>query len=207
MTLGFDEKPNLKNRALHIDQLTDLELISAYQQNGDKELVGLLFKRYMPLVYGVCLKYLKEREASRDMTMQVFEKLLLRLEDQEIVNFKSWLHVLTKNECLMLLRKQSSQNEKAQVLNGTAFMELSIAEHPEDEALDDDVEKLGTCIDKLNTEQQQCIKLFYLDKKCYQEVCDQTGYDMKKVKSYLQNGRRNLKLCIEKLRGQEEQTY
>ncbi len=197
----------MKRRTLNIDQLTDLELISTYQRNKDKELVGLLFKRYMPLVYGVCLKYLKEREAAKDMTMQVFEKLLLRLEDQEIKNFKSWLHVLTKNECLMLLRKQSSQNEKAQIVNGTDFMELSIATHHEDEALDEDVEKLGTCIDRLNEEQQQCIKLFYLDKKCYQEVCDQTGYDMKKVKSYLQNGRRNLKLCIEKLRGQEEQTY
>lgn len=207
MTLGFGEQPNLKNRALHIDQLTDLELLSAYQRNKDKELVGLLFKRYMPMIYGVCLKYLKEREASKDMTMQIFEKLLSRLEGQEIVNFKSWLHVLTKNECLMLLRKEASRNERAQMANGTAFMELSIAEHPEDEGLEEDIEKLDTCIDKLNTEQQQCIKLFYLDKKCYQEVCDQTGYDMKKVKSYLQNGRRNLKLCIEKLRGQEERTY
>ncbi|MBO3700547.1 RNA polymerase sigma factor [Roseivirga sp. E12] len=197
----------MKRRTLNIDQITDLELISAYKRSKDKELVGLLFKRYTPLVYGVCLKYLKERESSKDMTMQVFEKLLLRLEDQDIVNFKSWLHVLTKNECLMLLRKQSSQSERAQIVNGTDFMELSIAAHHEDEGLEEDVEKLGTCIDGLNEEQQECIKLFYLDKKCYQEVCDLTGYEMKKVKSYLQNGRRNLKLCIEKLRGQEEQTY
>lgn len=197
----------MKRRTINIEQLTDLELISVYQRSKDKELVGLLFKRYTPLVYGVCLKYLKEREASKDMTMQVFEKLLLRLESQDIVNFKSWLHVLTKNECLMLLRKQSSQNEKAQIVNGTDFMELSIAAHHEDEGLEEDVEKLGPCIDGLNDEQQECIKLFYLDKKCYQEVCDLTGYEMKKVKSYLQNGRRNLKICIEKLRGQEERTY
>lgn len=197
----------MKKSTLNIDQLTDLELISAYKRSKDKDLVGLLFKRYMPLVYGVCLKYLKDREAAKDMVMQVFEKLLLNLHNQEIQNFKSWLHVLTKNECLMLLRKQASQNEKAQVVNGTDFMELSIAAHHEDAGLEEDVEKLGTCIDGLNEEQQQCIKLFYLDKKCYQEVCDQTGYEMKKVKSYLQNGRRNLKLCIEKLRGQEERTY
>lgn len=197
----------MKKSTLNIDQLTDLELISAYQRSKDKELVGLLFKRYMPLVYGVCLKYLKDREPAKDMVMQVFEKLLLNLHNQEVQNFKSWLHVLTKNECLMLLRKQSRLNEQSESINGSQLMELSIVAHHEDEGLEEDVNKLETCIQKLNLEQQECIKLFYLEKKCYQEVCDQTGYEMKKVKSYLQNGRRNLKLCIEKLRGQEERTY
>lgn len=197
----------MKKSTLNIDQLTDLELISAYKRSKDKELVGLLFKRYMPLVYGVCLKYLKDREAAKDMVMQVFEKLLLNLHDQEVQNFKSWLHVLTKNECLMLLRKQSRLNGQSESINGSQLMELSIAEHHEDEGLEEDVNKLETCIQQLNLEQQECIKLFYLEKKSYQEVCDKTGHEMKKVKSYLQNGRRNLKLCIEKLRGQEERTY
>lgn len=197
----------MKKSTQNIDQLTDLELISAYKRSKDKELVGLLFKQYMPLVYGVCLKYLKDREAAKDMVMQVFEKLLLNLHNQEIQNFKSWLHVLTKNECLMLLRKESRKYGQTQSINGVEFMELSIAAHHEDENIEEDVSKLETCIGRLNEEQQACIKLFYLEKKCYQEVCEQTGHEMKKVKSYLQNGRRNLKLCIEKLRGQEERTY
>ncbi len=197
----------MKKSTLHIDQLTDLELISAYHRSEDKELMGTLFKRYMPLVYGICLKYLKERAAAQDMTMHVFEKLLANLKKQEVQNFKSWLHVLTKNECLMLLRKESRKNGQTQSINGVDFMEISIAAHHVDENLEEDVSKLETCIGKLNEEQQTCIKLFYLDKKCYQEVCEQTGHEMKKVKSYLQNGRRNLKLCIEKLRGQEERTY
>lgn len=197
----------MKSDYTHIEQLTDLEIITLYKQDGDKKSIGLLFKRYMTLVYGVSLKYLKNREASQDMTMQVFEKLLLNLKTQEVLSFKSWLYVLTKNECLMFLRKHSRRNGQTETINGESFVELSIAVHHEEEDLAEDVNKLETCIEKLNKEQQHCIKLFYIEKKCYQEVCDITGYEMKKVKSYLQNGRRNLKLCIEKLRGQEEQTY
>ena len=196
----------MKSRSLNIDQLTDLELVAAYQRSLDKELVGILYKRYMTLVYGVCLKYLKERESAKDMTMQVFEKLLKNLQAQEVSNFKSWLYVLTKNECLMLLRKEARING-FDTLNGQVFMESSVRGHHEDEALEDDLSQLETCIGKLNDAQKQCIQLFYLEKKCYQEICESTGYEMKKVKSYLQNGRRNLKLCIEKLREQEERTY
>ncbi|MFY0592508.1 MAG: sigma-70 family RNA polymerase sigma factor [Roseivirga sp.] len=161
----------------------------------------------MTLVYGISLKYLKERSTAQDLTMQVFEKLLSSLKTQEIGNFKSWLYVLTKNECLMHLRKQKRLNGQVESLNDVDFMELTIATHHEEEGLEEEVGKLDRCIEKLKNEQQRCIKLFYIKKKCYQEVCDITGYELKKVKSYLQNGRRNLKLCIEKLREQEEQTY
>jgi len=197
----------LKTDDSNIEQLTDLEIITFYKESADKKSVGILFKRYLTLVYGVSLKYLKEREAAQDMTMQVFEKLLLNLKNQEVLNFKSWLFVLTKNECLMFLRKHSKRNGQTQSINDEGFMESSISAHHEEEGLDENIDKLAPCVEKLNDAQQQCIKLFYLEKKCYQEVCDVTGFEMKKVKSYLQNGRRNLKLCIEKLRGQEEQTY
>ncbi len=197
----------MKKTSTDIAQLTDLEIVTLYKQSEDKDTVGTLFKRYMSLVYGVCLKYLKEREPAKDMTMQVFEKLLTNLKSQQIQNFKSWLYVLTKNECLMFLRRNARLNGKTDTINGTQLMELSVATHHEDEQLNEDIDKLESCIGNLGIEQQQCIKLFYLEKKCYQEVCEITGYEMKKVKSYLQNGRRNLKLCIEKLREQEEQTY
>lgn len=196
----------MKARSLNIDQSTDLEIISQYKRTLNKELIGVLYKRYMALVYGVCMKYLKDREQAKDMTMQVFEKLLENLQHQQVTNFKSWLYVLSKNECLMSFRKQSRINGFESV-NGQAFMETPAHLHHEHETLEDDISQLETCIGKLNDAQKECIKLFYLEKRCYQEICELTGYDMKKVKSYLQNGRRNLKLCIEKLRGQEEQTY
>ena len=196
----------MKNKISNIDQLTDLEIIKIYQADGDKKFVGALFKRYMPLVYGICLKYLKERETAKDLTMQVFEKLISNLKTQDIQNFKSWLYVLSKNECLMFLRKETRQKGLLSN-NADEFMELSLPQHLNEEPVTADVDKLETCIGCLNQEQQHCIKLFYLEKKCYQEICDITGYEMKKVKSYLQNGRRNLKSCIEKLREKSEQTY
>lgn len=187
----------------NIAQLSDDELINLFQEKGENEVIGELYRRYMSLVYGLCLKYLKDREAAKDMTMQIFEKLLGRLKDQKVEHFKSWLYVLSKNECLMSLRKQKSQGH--QIENGDAIMEIASAMHHETEAypLESDLTKLESCIDRLNIEQKACVRLFYLEKKCYQEVVDLTGFDLKKVKSYLQNGRRNLKICVENLREQE----
>lgn len=186
----------------HIAQKTDLELILLYKEQDDPKLLGVLYKRYMPLVFGVCLKYLGERELAKDTTMQVFEKLLLSLKNHEVENFKSWLHVLTKNECLMLLRKQKRQTEK---INGELVMEFSLAQHHnnEPEELEHDLGKMDECMERLNNEQKTCIKLFYLEKKSYQQIVEQTDFELKKVKSHIQNGRRNLKICIEQLREQE----
>lgn len=186
-----------------IAQKTDLELIFAYQENQDNRWLGELYKRYMSLVYGVCLKYLKDRDAAQDMVMQVFEKLLSQLQNQKVENFKSWLYVLTKNECLMLLRKQKSQGHSVE--NGEAVMEIALAVHHDTEAnaLESDLTKLEDCIGKLNEEQKVCVQFFYIEKKSYLEVVELTGFDLKKVKSYIQNGRRNLKICVENLREQE----
>jgi RNA polymerase sigma factor (sigma-70 family) len=189
----------------HIEQLTDLELVNSFKKNREKSVLGVLYKRYMSLVYGLCLKYLKDRAAAQDMTMQVFEKLINDLHKHDVANFKSWLYVMAKNECLMFLRSQNRQKvHSTENLNGHV-MEIPAAVHHEDEnALEADLTKLETCISQLNDEQQQCIKLFYLERKCYQEVSDQTGFALKKVKSFIQNGRRNLKICVETLREQEQ---
>ena len=186
----------------HIDQYSDLELIDLFKKEGDNFYVGILFKRYTHLVFGVSLKYLKEQEQAKDITMQVFEKLLKDLKDHQIQNFKSWLHVLTKNECLMYLRKQKNLGiDKSVEITGNDFMEFGIAaHHVNDDGLENDLVQLENCIRKLKNEQKIAIKLFYLDKKCYDEICDGTGFDLKKVKSYIQNGRRNLKICIENSR-------
>ena len=167
-------------------------------------MVGELYKRYAHLVFGLCMKYLKSEPAAKDMAMQVFEKLLLKLADQEVENFKSWLYVLTKNECLMQLRKEKvNGNQRFLPLEGGHFMENDLMEHPDTEdLLEQDLTKLETCIGKLKQEQEICIRLFYLEKKSYQEIEASTGYALKKVKSYIQNGKRNLKICVESLREQ-----
>ena len=175
--------------------------IARFRKKGDLEDLGKLYERYMHLVYGVCLKYLKDRDASQDAVMQIFEKLILELPKREIENFKPWLHVITKNYCLMQLRTQKSQlaHREKIVESADIFMESSYEMHHNNETvLDQDITALKKCIDELKDEQKECIKLFYLEECCYQEIADQTNFEIKKVKSFIQNGKRNLKICMDK---------
>ncbi|MFN0292903.1 RNA polymerase sigma factor [Pedobacter helvus] len=178
----------------------DLSLVAAYQESGDLEVLGELYNRYMHLVYGVCFNYFKDEEQSKDAVMQIFEELVKKLRIHQVQNFKSWLHVLTRNHCLMALRKSSK--------NPMVTLEENFVENDDFVHLDIDDTKetqltiMEKCMETLSEEQRKSVDLFYLQEKCYKEVADITGYDMLKVKSYIQNGKRNLKICIEKNSGQ-----
>lgn len=176
--------------------LADKELIDAYKQSGDAGYVSTLYQRYMDLVFGVCLKYLKDAEKSKDAVMDIYEELNRKLKLHEVENFKGWLHVLARNHCLMQLR--SPRNLKTTEFN-TEFMQSGQITHLENEALEkeENFRKLEECMEQLTMEQQESIKLFYLEKKCYNEIATITGYEWNKVRSYIQNGKRNLKICIE----------
>jgi len=179
---------------------SDELLISRFQESGDLELLGSLYEKYMHLVYGVCLKYLKDREASQDATMQIFEKLIVELPKRDVLNFKPWLHVITKNHCLMQLRseKARSARQKKIVTEQDFFVENTHELHLNSEqVMEHDLEVLKLCIERLKDEQKECVKLFYLQEKCYQEISVDLQIDLKKVKSYIQNGKRNLKICME----------
>jgi RNA polymerase sigma-70 factor (ECF subfamily) len=176
--------------------LSDVELIEQYKKVDDVGLVGTLYNRYMTLVYGVCLKYLKDREESRDAVMQIFEKLLINLKEHEIIHFKSWLYVTSRNHCLMILRARKGRHFEE---ISSDFMEneqlLHLQEEPE---METNLTKLEKCIEQLVAEQKHCVTLFYMQQKCYKEIVQITGFDDNKVKSYIQNGKRNLKLCMER---------
>jgi len=180
---------------------TDEELLIEFRSGGDLEVLGELYSRYMHLVYGVCLKYLKVREESQDAVMQIFEKLIIEIPKHNIENFRSWLHVVTKNYCLMQLRSDKSQSERINewINEHDVFMETVTDLHPLDEDNDSKVmdRALEDCIEKLKEEQKKCIRQFYFDNRCYNEISADLKMDVKKVKSYLQNGKRNLKLCLE----------
>ncbi len=181
-------------------ELTDEQLIAAYQSTGDLNQLGRLYQRYMHLVYGVCLKYLKNREDAQDAVMGIFEKLSRELKDKEVELFKPWLYVVSKNYCLMQLRHQKSVQQKEKEFQNSEllFMENPSAVHLNDEwepeAMDD---RLQECLQKLRLQQRQCIELFYFEELCYQDISLQLKLDLKKVKSYIQNGKRNLKICLE----------
>lgn len=179
----------------NIQSFTDNELITKYKKTSDNSLVGELYKRYSHLVYGVCLKYLKNEEESKDAVLQIFEKLLTDLKKHEIDNFKSWLHSVARNHCLMFLRKQQTQLKRVNEYEATYQHEETFAapfavhEKEENEVM---LTKLEQAMTELKEEQRICIELFFLKEKCYNEVADITGYEIKKVKSYIQNGKRNL---------------
>ena len=188
----------LKN--IPTNELPDKELVNLYRSSGNMDVLAVLFQRYMDLLYGVCLKYLKQPETAKDAVMQIFEELVAKLPKHEVDNFKSWLYTLAKNHCLMQLRTpknlkttefkpDSMQLEEEVHLNGIQLRE-------------ENLQKLERCLETLSIEQKKSVELFYLQNKCYKEIADATGIEWNKVRSFIQNGRRNLKICMEQ--GKEE---
>lgn len=180
-------------------------LLKEFQDNGNLDTLGKLFEKYIHLVYGVCLKYLKDREDSKDAVMAIFELLADKIQNFEIKNFKSWLYVTTKNHCLMELRKKGTFDRLLEKTEHESFVEFDpFVHHPNDtnSFLNG---KLQDCIAQLKEKQRKCVELFYLQEKCYQEIAVQLNIGLKEVKSSIQNGKRNLKICLEKHNEEQEQ--
>lgn len=183
------------------NHFSDNELITEYKTTKNNVFVGILYKRYSHLVLGLSLKYLKDIDESKDAVMQIFEKLLTDLLRHNIEYFKSWLYTLSKNHCLMILRTRQSRLKKEIDLqvNADSFMETESNLHLN---TTDEKEKQYTLLEKaieeLNEGQKKCIELFYLKEKSYNEIVDLTGYNLNEVKSFIQNGKRNLKIKLEK---------
>lgn len=178
---------------------TDEELLSKYRYSRDIALLGALYSRYMDLVYGVCLKYFDDPARSQDAVMNIFEELVNKLHRHEVANFKSWLYTLAKNHCLMQLR--SVKNKPLLELNTELVQsgeEMHLTGIMENEQ---SLDALHKCIDTLSAEQKSGITLFYLEEKSYKEISQLTGTDAGRVRSLIQNGRRNLKICMDKQTG------
>ncbi|MBP7389012.1 MAG: sigma-70 family RNA polymerase sigma factor [Chitinophagales bacterium] len=177
----------------------DEELVHRYRNSHETIYIGELYQRYTHLVYGVCMKYFRNEAEAEDATMQIFEKLIAELKKHHITAFKPWLHIVVKNFCMMEFRKQGNT---AKLHNNLKNDAKNSVENTEEDRLREAQEKefvlkhLKEGIDELKPEQRECIELFYLKECSYQEVSRITGYDMKEVKSYIQNGKRNLKNYI-----------
>jgi RNA polymerase sigma factor (sigma-70 family) len=181
--------------AVSLKKESDAYLIEQYRNTSDNAYVGILFERYTHLVYGVCMKYLRDSDEAKDAVMAIFEKLLTDLKKHDIEFFKAWLHTVSKNHCLMLLRKAHIQTE----FMDYHAVEFNEALHHEQAAeLELKLSLLEKAIGTLDEHQQACIRMFYLEQKSYQQITDVTGYDYNQVKSYIQNGKRNLKIYMQK---------
>ncbi len=178
---------------------SDSELISIYQNRKDAEIIGELYKRYKHVVLGISLKYLNDRSRAEDAVMEVFEELIKSLESANIRDFKPWIGTVTRNH---LHRKHKVEARSSFISfediyseNEKNFMEFS-----EDGTLNTEKTEIElrekaliNALDELKDDQKLCIKLFFLENCSYSEVCQRTGYSFKKVKSFIQNGKRNLK--------------
>lgn len=193
-----------KHKIAELQSLTDEQLIARYSRSGDAECLGVLYERYTHLVFALCMKYLGNDAEAEDMVMLVFEKLFTELRKSEVSNFRGWLYTVAKNQCLMHLRRhRTAEKDKTVLLQllTAEIMETEGAGHPiPGEDRDGDLLVLESAILQLNEAQKKCIELFYLREQSYKEVSDDTGYPLNEVKSHIQNGKRNLRIFIEKAR-------
>ncbi len=180
----------LKKRNTY-QSFSDEELLSDYRKKQSSKIIGELYKRYGHLVFGTAMKYTKNKFDAEDITMIIFEKLPKKIISHDIQSFKSWLYMVSKNECLMFLRKKGNVSIE---LTRELESEDSLAQKEEQEV---QLNLLEQAIDKLKDEQKKCIQLFYLEHKSYQEITELLLMDLKKVKSAIQNGKRNLKIQLE----------
>jgi RNA polymerase sigma-70 factor (ECF subfamily) len=182
-----------------LSQNTDASLITLFKKTGENSYLGELLERYSLLVYGVCMKYLKDQTSAQDATQQVFEKVIKEVTKYEIPYFKSWLYSVAKNQCLMQLRtssnkiKYSDKDIHELEINADDDSGLKLREY----MLQEKLEILKDSIQKLNKDQSACIDLFYLQKLSYREIEQNTGFTFQQIKSNIQNGKRNLRMMLE----------
>ncbi|MCW3122737.1 MAG: sigma-70 family polymerase sigma factor [Flavipsychrobacter sp.] len=181
----------------HHTHLSDEELLQAFRAGGDTQWLGYLLQRYTTLLLGVAMKYLKDRSLAEDAVQQVFLKVLTHLPQEEILNFKGWLYILMRNHCLQQLR------DKTHIADETAIAHIADSDSDKEDALwhEHTLEQMNEAIDLLTEEQRKAIILFYLKKYSYEQIIAQTGYTFMQVKSYVQNGKRNLKTILLKKLG------
>lgn len=172
--------------------LTDDELLLYYQRSGDVNIIGVLLQRYTMLLLGVAMKYLKDKTAAEDAVQHVFMKAISHLPKDDIQNFKGWLYVLMRNYCLQELRDKHYHTDEAVLYNVSAT-----EDNREDRVWKETtLEAMQNAIQKLEPEQKQCIQLFYMQQQSYKQIMEQTKFTFEQVKSYIQNGKRNLKLIL-----------
>lgn len=179
--------------------LTDNELVNEYKQTHNKEYVGELYKRYTHLVFGMCIHYFKDKDIAKDIVVQIFEKLFDELKKREVENFKSWLSFVVRNYCISEIRKIQTQQSRAKLYEYELQVDAEVNKNDDIEP-EIQYQKLESALQNLNPFQKKCIELFYYKNMSYSQIVDLTGYSVNEVKSYIQNGKRNLKLLMNEIK-------
>ncbi len=178
-------------------QLSDQQLLERYVRSEDLEFLSKLYERYVELVFGLCLKYLENEASAEDAVMEIYEELGPKLLKHEVKNFKSWLYVFSRNHCLMKIR---SKKKEPRLEFDPNLMQSLEDLHPitENGQENENIHALKDCLEELPEEQKNCIKWFYYEDRSYKEIAEEEDLPLGKVRSFIQNGRRNIKNCVEK---------
>lgn len=195
MFLNLNSYYQRNAKSLHAE--TDDVLVALFNKTENKRIIGILFDRYIHLVFASCMKYFKDEDEAQDAAMEIFESLSEKLLKYEVKYFKSWLYTTTKNHCLMQLRKKNPEVNMEKIEN---IQELSVEFESIlhlDNVDGEEIQHLKKCLAELKPDQQKCIDLMYMQNKSYKEIAVETGFDLKRVKSLVQNGKRNLRLKLE----------
>jgi RNA polymerase sigma factor (sigma-70 family) len=193
LTIHYSRLTSMKSN--RYDNIADAELLELYYADKNQEWIGILLERYTLLLLGVCMKYLKDENEAKDCVQQIFLKILTEVGKYKIDFFKSWLYMVAKNHCLMRLRDKGAKGVKELNDNYATATETDRQELMANEKTYDLLEE---ALNELGEEQRQCVILFYLKKNSYQQITEKTGYSLMQVKSYIQNGKRNLKILLDK---------
>lgn len=178
----------------NLRQLNDQELVLAYKESGEKAVVGELYKRYAHLVLAMSLSYFKDKDVAKDVTVEIFEKLFEELKRREVENFKAWLSFVVRNHCISRIRKQHTEQSRIEAYQ--VLQEVDNLEEENSPVTEKHLDHLSSAIQRLNPFQKMCIELFYYQNKSYSQIVELTGFSANEVKSYIQNGKRNLKLLL-----------
>lgn len=177
---------------------SDSELLEKYSKGHRNEWLGILLDRYLHLIFGVCMKYLKNEEDAKDHTQQICLEVIKTLPRHQVTYFKPWLYKVARNHCLMHLR--------AARVRVVPLPPEGVAEGLQNETdaplRESRLQNLEQALRSLNEPQRRCVELFYLQKKTYQRISEETGYSLQQVKSHIQNGKRNLRLALERMQAE-----
>lgn len=178
----------------------DEELIARYQNSEDDAFFEELFTRYQDKVLPICFKLLRDKEECQDACMEIFEKARKGLRKENVDRFNSWLYILIKNHCYDQIRKRKRR------LTTSSYAEEELEEilwkKGPDERLNGDgyrqekLREVEAVLSRLDEAQRVCVDAFYCQGKSYKEIAEETGYTSNQVKSYLQNGIRNLRIIF-----------
>ena len=196
-------------RSIRPDPRSDEDLAAGFRESGNNALLGQLYERYLELIYGLCLQYLRDGGRAEDAAMDIYEQLQTKLREHEVQHFRPWLYRLARNHCLMILRRSANQltrdSTSVPVHGGADIADMYLGElmHQRvDDGVTADRETMLTaleaCAERLNESQNACIRRFYLEGASYAEIADELACTTGQVRSHLQNGRRNLKICVER---------